>query len=164
MARKFFKNRARDLKLPLNWLIGICGCADGNLLTRFYFAYLLPQKFSRVLLGIDLLLKVDAVTHLHELVGVARVTIFAGELASSVGIHRPGERHLSSAYTPVQQRAYREGKVFNLMSLTDAFAMCSQTSNPHQTRGIIRKKREGSHGIRLFFAILTRRAMVASTC
>src|SRR5947208_15956668 len=95
MPRKFFENRPRDLQLALDRLIRIGSRADRNLLARFYLANFLPQKFSRVLLGINLLLELDTVTHLHELVGVARITIFAGKLASPVRIDRPGKRHLS---------------------------------------------------------------------
>jgi hypothetical protein len=44
-----------------------------------------------VLLDVDFLLELGAVAHLHELVGVAGVTIFAGELAAAVRVDGPGE-------------------------------------------------------------------------
>src|SRR6476646_938663 len=102
MPSKFFENRARDFKLALNWLIRISGGADRNLLSRLHFANFLSQKLSRVLLDINLLLELDAVPHLHELVGVACVAIFAGKLASAIWVDRPGKRHLTAADAAVQ--------------------------------------------------------------
>src|SRR5438874_10360552 len=103
MPRKFFENRPGDLQLALNRLVWVGGRADSNLLARLHFANFLSQKFSRMLLGINLLLELDTVTHLHELVRIARITIFAGELASPVRIDGPGKRHLSPAHAAVQQ-------------------------------------------------------------
>ena len=60
---------------------------------RFTFRKSWRKQPGGLLLHVDLALKVHAVAHLHELVGVARVAVFAGEFASAIGIDRPGKRH-----------------------------------------------------------------------
>ena len=93
MEREFFQDSARHFEALLGRLIGIGGGADGDLLAGLNLAQLLAQQLRGLLLDVDLPLEVGAVAHLHELVGVARVAIFAGELASAIGIDGPSEGH-----------------------------------------------------------------------
>jgi hypothetical protein len=88
------------------------------------------QEFRRPNFGIDLPLKVLSVPHLHELVRVAGVTILAAELASSVGIDGPGERHTPARFA-VECGAAGEGKVLHLGALADPGTFSRQTSDPH---------------------------------
>src|SRR5579864_2733635 len=160
MPRKLLQNRPRDLELFLYRLIGIGRRPNCNIFSSFHPAQFLTQKFSRLLLGINLLLELKAVAHLHKLVGVARVTIFAGKLAPAVRIDRPCERH-ARAGAAVEQRPHRKRKVLDFMPLAHTFAMRRQPGNAAQPRTGIGKQGEGGHRIRLLFAIIARSSLAA---
>src|SRR5579883_143481 len=56
-------------------------------------AQLLPQEVCRGSLGVDLILELGRV-HLHEFMGITRITVFTSELAAPIGIDSPPERHI----------------------------------------------------------------------
>src|ERR1041384_1475090 len=93
MPSKFLQDGSRNLQLLLDRLIGIGSCAYRDILPGFDLPKLLAQQISRVLLGKNLLLKFDAIPHLHELVRVARIAILAGEFATPIRIDGPGKWH-----------------------------------------------------------------------
>jgi hypothetical protein len=108
-----------------------------------------------MLLHKDLLFEVDAVAHFHEFVGVAGITVFAGELASAVGIDCPSKGH-ANAGAPVEQRTDGKGEVFNLVPLTHGFPQRSQAGDAYEFGLGFGKEGQGSHdGIRVLFAYNT---------
>ena len=114
-------NSSRMLRVYLEALlcrlIGI-GCrADGDLFPALHLLQVAPQQPRGLLLDVDLALEVDAVAHLHELVRVARIAVFAGELAAAIRIDRPGKRHAPIGDTAVQQPARRQREVLDKMPL-----------------------------------------------
>ena len=93
MPGELLQDGAGHLEAPLRWLIGVGSGADRDFFSRLDLAKFLPQQVRGMLLDVNLLLEVDAVPHLHEFVGVAGITVFAGELAAAIGIDCPGEGH-----------------------------------------------------------------------
>src|SRR5438552_13463784 len=167
MSRQLLHNGARDFKLPLRWLIRI-GCrANGNLLAVFYAAQLLPQQVGGVLLDVNLLLEIHAVAHLHKFVGVARVAIFAGELAAAIRIDRPGKRH-TRHIAAVEQRTHRQGEVLYFMPEAKRFAGRRQPGNADQPGLLgLGEQGKGSHGgscFRYSFAYYTVAERAKSRC
>ncbi len=75
-----------------------------------------------MLLDVDFLLEIHAVSHFHEFVGVAGVTILAGKLAAAVGIDGPGERH-AYAGAAVEQGTDGQGEVFDFMPLAQGLTL-----------------------------------------
>ena len=97
-----------------------------------------------MLLDENLLLEVHAVAHFHELVGVAGIAVFAGEFAAAIGIDGPGEGH-ANAGAAIQQRADRQGEVFDLVSLAQRFALRGQTGDAYELGfGLGRRGREAT--------------------
>ena len=94
LFREDFEDRAGALEAPLGGLIGIGGRADGDAVGPIELAQLAAQDFRSGGFGIDLGLEVARILHAHELVGVARVTVVAAELAAAVGVDGPLERHI----------------------------------------------------------------------
>ena len=117
-------------KLPLGWLVRIGRSADCDLLARLHFVQLLSQQPRGLLLHVDLALEVEPVVHLHELVRVARIAVFAGELAAAIRIDRPRERHLPLRDAAVQKAAGRQREVLHVVSLADGFALSRELGNP----------------------------------
>ena len=119
MQGEFFQDAARDLEALLGRLVGIGGRADGDLLAALHLFQFLPQEPRGLLLDVDLALEVEAVAHFHELMGVARVAVFAGEFAAAIGIDRPLEGN-SLAGATIEQRLRGEGEVLDLVAQTGA--------------------------------------------
>ena len=94
----------------------------------------MPQQFGSVLLDIDLLLELRAVAHFHELMRVAGIAIFAGELTAAIGIDGPDERETASAGTAVQQGTSGQGEVFNVVALAKRFTLRRKAGNTDQWR------------------------------
>src|SRR2546421_7023253 len=132
MVRKLFQNGAGYFQTALNWLIGVGRSPNGNFLSRFYATQFLSQQFSSVLLDVDLSLEIHAVAEFHELVGITRVAILTGELASPVRIDGPGKGHSANRAT-VEQRAHRQSEIFHVVPLPEGLALGGQTSNPNQS-------------------------------
>ena len=84
---------SRHLVVLLRGLIRIGGSADGDFLAWFHLTELLAQESGGMLLDVNLLLEIGAVVHLHELMGVTGVAVFAGELATAIRINGPGKGH-----------------------------------------------------------------------
>src|SRR5437588_12272057 len=84
-----------------------------------------------MLLHKDLALKIDSFAHLHEFVGIACITIFAGELTTTVRVDHPGEWH-SRRDAACQHRAIFKGDVLNIMSFVNSLALCGQLGNAYQ--------------------------------
>ena len=103
MPGEFLEDRAGYFEALFCWLIRIGRGPNRDFFSRFDVTKLLPQQVRGMLLDEDLLLEVDAVAHFHEFVGIARVAVFAGELASAVGIDCPGKGH-ADAGASVEQR------------------------------------------------------------
>ena len=97
------KNALRDAQSALDWLVGVGGCADGDLLAGTDLAQLLPEEPGGVVLGEDFALEVGRIAELHELVGVARIAVAAGKLAAAVGVDGPGETESAARGDAVQQ-------------------------------------------------------------
>src|SRR5581483_5733700 len=97
MVGELLEDRARDFIAVLGGLIGIGGRAQRDGFAWFDTPEFVAQKLGGVLLDVNLLFELQAVAHLHKLVGVAGIAIAAAELASAVWIDRPGEGHLTLA-------------------------------------------------------------------
>src|SRR5215831_10101192 len=102
-----------------------------------------------MLLDEDLLLKIDAIAHLHKLVGVARVAVLAGKLASAIRIDRPRERQISFADNAIQERARTQCEVFDIVSLAQGFPRGGHACNADEL-GLwvvaeVGEERESSH-------------------
>ncbi|PYX24820.1 MAG: hypothetical protein DMG82_07190 [Acidobacteria bacterium] len=86
------------------------------------------------------------IRHLHELVRVTRITVFAGKFASAVGIDGPGERKTAIAHHATEQGAAGQREVLNVMALADGFSLGGKARDADETRlAGIREEREGSH-------------------
>src|SRR5581483_8427884 len=133
VQRQLFQNAARDLVAPFSRLIGIGRRAQRDLLAVLDLLQLLSQQPRRLLLDVNLALEVDAIAHLHELVRVARITIFAAELAASVGVDGPRERHARGS-AAIEQRARRKGEVLYQVPLPDRLAFRGKLRDPDQLR------------------------------
>ena len=88
----------------------------------------LAQQPCAVLLHVDFALKIQAVAHLHEFVRIARVTIFAGKLASSIGIDLPGEGH-TGRITAREHAAILQRDVVHLVPFRNRFALGRKPGN-----------------------------------
>src|SRR4029077_18377629 len=89
----FFENRSRSAEFFLGRLVRIGGGANRDVLAPdFLTRKIALGERPGILLHINLRLEITAI-QLHILVGISRITISAAELAASVWIHRPGERH-----------------------------------------------------------------------
>src|SRR6476620_10426585 len=93
MPRDLLKDCSCDLELLFDRLIRISCSPQRDVFARLDFAQFLPEQVSRVLLGVDLLFELNPVAHLHKLMRITRITIFAGKLAPAVRIYCPGKRH-----------------------------------------------------------------------
>src|SRR6266481_1909865 len=93
MPRQVLQQGARDLEPAFGRLIRIGGRANGNALAGADLLQLLAKQPSGMLLYVNPALKVHAVTHLHELMGVTRIAVFAAKLAAAIRIDGPAERH-----------------------------------------------------------------------
>ena len=92
MTGKLLENSARDFIAALGRLVGIGSGSERNGFPWLDSTQVAPQQIRSVLLDIDFLLELRAVAHFHELVRVAGIAVFAGELTAAVGIDGPGER------------------------------------------------------------------------
>ena len=77
---------------------------------RIFMRYIPSQQRRRVLLHVNLFLKLSAI-QLHVFMRVPRVAILAGKLASSIRVDRPFEWH-AVRIAPVQDRLHRQHKIF----------------------------------------------------
>ena len=93
MSGKLFHDRTRDPKLSFGRLIWVRGRANRDTLSGAHLLQFLPQQPCAMFLNVDFALKFQSVAHFHELVRIARIAIFAGELAAAVRIDLPGEGH-----------------------------------------------------------------------
>jgi len=152
VTRKLLEDGAGDFVAPLGGLVGVGGGADSDLFAGLDLPEFLAKKVGGVLLDEDLVLEI-LVGHLHELVGVASVTIFAGKLTSAVGIDRPGERQVAIADHAVKQRTGGKGEVLDVMAFANGLSLGRKTSDADEFGAVgIGEEREGGHEIRLLFA------------
>ena len=106
-----------------------------------------------MLLDENLLLELHSVAHLHEFVGVAGITVFAGKFAATVRVDCPGEGH-ARAGAAIEQGANGQGEVFDLVSLANGFSLSCEAGDADQFGFGVRKKGKRSHEyIRFLFAI-----------
>ena len=108
-----------------------------------------------MLLHKDLALKIQAFAHLHEFVGIACITIFAGELAAPVRVDHPRKWH-SRRVAACQHRAVFKRDVFNIMSFVDGLALCRKLGDTYEPLSGCDLGKKGRHKppiIRFLFAI-----------
>ena len=142
VARKFFKNGARDLVAAFGRLVGI-GCSpQRDRFVPFHAPQVVAEQPGSMLLDVNLLLELHAIAHLHELVRVAGIAVAASELAAAIRIDRPGERHLAITDAPIQQRLGRKREVLDVVPFAQRFAFRRQSGNANQLR-LIRKREQG---------------------
>ena len=141
MTRHFFEDRPRNLIPSLRRLIRVGGCANSDSLLWSHAPQFAAQHFGGVLLHIDLALKIDAISHFHELMRIACVTIFAGKLASSIRIDCPRKGHAWRG-TAIQERSCRQSEVLDIVPLAQRFALRRQAGNTHQRR-LVRSGQQG---------------------
>src|SRR5690348_11807140 len=147
MPRQFLENRSGDAVPLLGGLIRIGGRADGDFFPRTNFLEVTTQQPGGLLLHEDLVLKLAGVTHLHELVRVAGVAVFAGELTATIRIDCPGEGKTPSRVAAVEDGANRQGKKLHLMTSVDTLSLIGQLGDANETPcWIISVQRKGSHG------------------
>src|SRR5262249_30419636 len=159
---QLFHDGARHSEFPLRRLVRIGGGADGDALTRAHLLELLAQEPGAVLLDVNLALKIQAVAQLHELVGVARVAVFAGKLASPVGIDHPGEGH-ARGVAAREDAAVVERDVVNFVPFRQRFSLGREFGDSHQRsfRDALREQRTGRHGTThqfVFYSLLSQGA------
>src|SRR5207302_2998482 len=82
----------------------------------------------------DFALEVAPVPHLHELVGVPRVAVFAAKFAAAVGIDGPGKRQ-AAARLAVERRTGLEREVLDLGALADLRARGRHARDAHEPLG-----------------------------
>ena len=97
-----------------------------------------------MLLDEDLLLEVHAIAHFHEFVGIAGIAILAGKFAAAVRIDRPFKGH-ADAGAAIQQGAYGQGEVFDVVSLAERLALGSKAGDTDQFRLGERQEGKRSH-------------------
>src|SRR5207302_8878890 len=138
VARELFENSVRDSIATLGGLVGIGRGTEGNAFSPLDAPQFAAQQVRGVLLDVDFLLELYTVAHLHELVGVAGVAVFARELAAAIGIDGPGERKTATAGAAVENRFRRECEVFNVVALAQGFTLRGEAGDADQ-RGFLRK-------------------------
>src|SRR5438128_9739850 len=148
------QNCACNFQLFLDRLVWIGRRADGDLLSCLNPAKFLAQQVSRMLLGINLLLELNAVAHFHELMCVTRIAIFAGEFAPAIWIDRPGKGHLPPADASVQEGTHWVGEVFDVVAFAHTLPLRGEACNAHQSWAGFRKQSERSHNSRFAFSSL----------
>ena len=126
------EHAARDLELLFRRLVRVGGRAerDGQAAVAGPAEFGAEQR-RRAQLGENLALKFAAVVQLHELVGVARVTILAAEFAAAIGIERPGKGQAAARFT-VERRARGQRKVFHARTLAHPGTGLRQARNAYQ--------------------------------
>ena len=100
-----------------------------------------------LLLDENLALEVDAVAEFHELVGVARIAVFAGEFAPAIRINSPGKWEIARANDTAKQGAGLKSEVFNIVTFADGFSIGSQARDADQLGlgGGIGEEGQGRH-------------------
>jgi hypothetical protein len=90
------------------------------------------------------------VGHLHELMCVASVTIFAGKLASTVGVDGPGERKIAIADDAVEQGTRGQREVLDVVAFANGLSLGRETSDADELGAIgVGEERKGGHLVRL---------------
>ena len=144
--RQFFQAGACDAILPFGGLVGVRGRADGDVFglrvtRRFRFVGILLRDVARqqrgsILFHENLFLEVPAI-NFHIFVGVPRVAVFAGKLASPVGIDGPFKGHAVGIAT-VEDGFHRQQKILRLLHRLALRlrrrGLRSEASNAHQWR------------------------------
>src|ERR1700674_2521165 len=130
LPRQFLEDCPRNLETPLRRLIRICRRANRDLLLTLDLFQLRSQEPRGLLLYENLSFEVHAVPQFHELMGIARVAVLTGKLATTIRIDRPRKRKIASAYHPAEQRSRPEGKVFNVVSLAQRLGFGGEASDP----------------------------------
>ncbi len=178
MAGEDFEEGAGDAYSALDGLIGVGGCADGDLLGRVDVAELLLEEPGGVLFEVYLVLEgegpgllgdvegagrgsVDG-GGLEELVGVAGVAVAAGELAAAVGVDAPCQPCHAFGDGAVEDGADVEGAELNLVAVVGMGGLGGQAGDAEQARaGVLVEDGEegagGKFGFRHFFASLEMR-------
>jgi len=152
MAGEFFEEGASDFVAALGGLIRIRRGPDGDLLTLLDLFQFAAQQVGGVQLDEDLALEVE-VGHLHELVGVTRVAVFAGEFAAAVRVDGPGERQIAIADHAIEQGTGGQGEVLDVVSLADGLTLGSEACDANEL-GFFWLGEKGERGhIRFLFAI-----------
>src|SRR5205085_7910076 len=101
---------------------------------------------------INLALKIQAVAHLHELVGIARVTILARKLAPPIWIDGPGKRHARRA-AAVQDGTRWQSEVFDVVTFAQRDPLTGELGDADQgfTGRRFKKNWNGGKGLHSLF-------------
>jgi hypothetical protein len=81
----------------------------------------------------NLALEVEGITKFHEFVSVARIAVFAAELAAAIGVDGPGKRH-SRAIASRQETSRRKIEVLDPALGLNERALCREASNSDKLR------------------------------
>src|SRR5664279_3274802 len=138
LRAKALLNRCVSKRVPFNWTINPyrgCEFACKYCYARYTHEFMemrdglyferkiyVKQQTAWLLLNVDLALEIEAIAHFHELVGVARIAVFAGELAAAVGIDGPVEWD-TLADTAIEQSFCSKGEVFDIVAMANGFAL-----------------------------------------
>jgi hypothetical protein len=88
-----------------------------------------------LLLNENLSLEIHPIPQLHELMGVARIAVFTGKFATAIRIDRPVKGKIARAHYPAEHGPRPQGKVFNIVALTQRLALGSHSRNANELRG-----------------------------
>src|ERR1017187_5963686 len=124
----------RHLKTPLRRLIGISRRANGNLLSTLDLFQFRSQKRRRLLLDKNLSFELHAVAQFHELVGIARIAILAGELAAAIRIDGPGKGKIAPAHHPIEQRSRPQREVLDVVPFAERLTSSRNPRDADQLR------------------------------
>ena len=125
---------ARNFVAALGGLIRISRRAERDGLTRLDAPQVVAQQFGRMLLHVDLLLELHAVSHFHEFVGVAGIAIATAKFASAIWVDGPCEGHVAVAGAAVQEGTRGQGEIFDVVPFAKGFALGRQPGDANQTR------------------------------
>ncbi len=131
MQRKLLQQAARHLEALLRRLVGVGGRAQRDGLAPLHLLQIAPQQPRRLLLDVNLALEVQPVAHFHELVGIARIAVFAGEFAAAIRVNGPGEGYALRG-AAAQDGARVQGEELNQVALAEGLALSRQFGNADQ--------------------------------
>ena len=92
------------------------------------------EKRLGFLLVENLPFKIHPFPQLHELMGIACITVLAGKLAPPVRIDGPGKGKIASANHPVEERTRLKRKVFKVVSLAKRLRVGGNPRDAHEFR------------------------------
>jgi len=132
---ELLENGASDVVTALGGLVGIGGGPNADAFTGANFLKFLVEQPCGLLFDIDFLLEGEGIAQLHKFVGVARVTVFAGEFASTVGVDGPLEGVAANRCHAAEERTRGESEVLNVMTFPERIGMSGEPGNADERGG-----------------------------